>query len=177
VRNRGTIGGSIAHGDSASDLPAVLLAAEGTVVTSNGSGGREIPATEFFVDFLTTALEDGEVVTHIRFPELGEWGFAYEKFTRRAEDWAMVGVCALVKKDFSDVRVALTNMAGTPIRATRLESQLRGTSAEMIPEAAQAAAADTDPPSDLNATAEYKKHLARVLTRRALEKAAGAAAS
>jgi carbon-monoxide dehydrogenase medium subunit len=175
VRNRGTIGGSLAHGDSASDLPAVLLAAEGSVVTASGyGGGREIPATELFVDFLTTALEDGEVITHVRFPELGEWGFAYEKFTRRAEDWAMVGVCALVKKDFSDVRVALTNMGPTPIRATRVESQLRGAGPDQIAEAAQAADDGTDPPSDLNASAEYKRHLARVLTRRALERAAAA---
>jgi carbon-monoxide dehydrogenase medium subunit len=173
VRNRGTIGGSIAHGDAASDLPAVLLAAEGSVVTADGNGGREIPATEFFVDFLTTALKDDEVITHIRFPELGDWGFAYEKFTRRAEDWAMVGVCAMVKKDFSDVRVALTNMGGTPVRATRVESQLRGANAEMIPQAAEAADDGTEPPSDLNATADYKRHLARVLTRRALTTASG----
>jgi carbon-monoxide dehydrogenase medium subunit len=174
VRNRGTIGGSLAHGDSASDLPAVLVAAEGTVVARGPNGEREIAASDLFQDFLTTALADDEVVTEVRLPATDGWGFAYEKFTRRAEDWAMVGVCAMVKSDFSDVRVALTNMAGTPIRARAVEDALRGQSRGAIPQAAEQAAEGTDPPSDLNATAEYKRHLARVLTRRALEKAAGA---
>jgi carbon-monoxide dehydrogenase medium subunit len=174
VRNRGTIGGSLAHGDSASDLPAVLLAAEGSVVARGPSGEREIAAADLFQDFLTTALADDEVVTEVRLPAMDGWGFAYEKFTRRAEDWAMVGVCAMVKPDFSDVRVALTNMAGTPVRATRVESQLRGAGRDQIAGAAEAADDGTDPPSDLNATADFKRHLARVLTRRALEKAAAA---
>jgi len=174
VRNRGTIGGSLAHGDAASDLPAVLLAAEGSVVARGPNGEREIAAADLFVDFLTTALADDEVITEVRLPAMDGWGFAYEKFTRRAEDWAMVGVCAMVKSDFSDVRVALTNMGGTPIRATRVDSELRGAGRDQIAEAAQAADDGTDPPSDLNATAEYKRHLAKVLTRRALEKAAAA---
>jgi carbon-monoxide dehydrogenase medium subunit len=174
VRNRGTIGGSLAHGDSASDLPAVLLAAEGSVVARGPGGEREIAAGQLFEDFLTTALADDEVVTEVRFPAMDGWGFAYEKFTRRAEDWAMVGVCAMVKSDFSDVRVALTNMAGTPIRATAVEAALRGQGRDAIAGAAEQADQGTDPPSDLNATADYKRHLARVLTRRALEKAAAA---
>jgi carbon-monoxide dehydrogenase medium subunit len=174
VRNRGTIGGSLAHGDSASDLPAVLVAAEGSVVARGPGGEREIAAADLFQDFLTTALADDEVITEVRLPAMDGWGFAYEKFTRRAEDWAMVGVCAMVKPDFSDVRVALTNMGGTPVRATRVESQLRGAGRDQIAGAAEAADDGTDPPSDLNATADYKRHLARVLTRRALEKAAAA---
>ena len=174
VRNRGTIGGSLAHGDAASDLPAVLLAAEGRVMVQGPNGEREIAAADLFQDFLTTSIADDEVITAVKLPEMSDWGFAYEKFTRRAEDWAMVGVCAMVRPDFSDVRVALTNMAGTPIRATRVESELRGAGREQIAEAAQAAADGTDPPSDLNATADYKRHLAKVLTRRALEKAAAA---
>jgi carbon-monoxide dehydrogenase medium subunit len=173
VRNRGTIGGSLAHGDSASDLPAVLVAAEGSVVARGPNGEREIAAGDLFVDFLTTALADDEVITEVRLPAMEGWGFAYEKFTRRAEDWAMVGVCAMVKSDFSDVRVAFTNMGGTPIRAGAVESALRGQGREAIPAAAEHAAEGTEPPSDLNATADYKRHLARVLTRRALEKAAG----
>jgi carbon-monoxide dehydrogenase medium subunit len=173
VRNRGTIGGSLAHGDSASDLPAVLVAAEGSVVARGPNGEREIAARDLFVDFLTTALADDEVITEVRLPAMDGWGYAYEKFTRRAEDWAMVGVCAMVKSDFSDVRVAFTNMGATPIRADAVESALRGQGREAIAVAAEHAAEGTDPPGDLNATADYKRHLARVLTRRALEKAAG----
>jgi len=172
VRNRGTIGGSIAHGDAASDLPAVLLAAEGSVLVRGPNGDREIAAGEFFVDFLETALSPVEMVTDVRLPGMAGWGVAYEKFTRRAEDWAMVGVCAMVKPDFSDVRVALTNMGPTPIRARGVEEALRGQGREAIPEAAERADEGTDPPGDLNATSDYKRHLARVLTKRALEKAA-----
>ncbi len=174
VRNRGTIGGSLAHGDSASDMPAVLLAAEGSVVARGPNGEREIAATEFFQDFFETALADDEMITEVRLPAMDGWKFAYEKFTRRAEDWAMVGVCAMVRGDFEDVRVAFTNMGGTPIRASAVEEALRGQGRGAIEQAAQAAAEGTDPPGDLNATADYKRHLARVLTRRALEKAAAA---
>jgi carbon-monoxide dehydrogenase medium subunit len=171
VRNRGTIGGSLAHGDAASDMPAVLLAAEGSVVARGPNGEREIPASDLFVDFLTTSLAGDEVITEVRLPAMDGWRFAYEKFTRRAEDWAMVGVCAMVRGDFEDVRIAFTNMATTPLRATAAEDALRGQGSAAIGQAADAAAEGSDPPSDLNATADYKRHLARVLTRRALEKA------
>jgi aerobic carbon-monoxide dehydrogenase medium subunit len=178
VRNRGTIGGSLAHGDSASDLPTVLLATEGEV-TARGTGGqRTIAAADLFQDFLTTSLAHDEVITEVRLPALDGYGFGYEKFSRRAEDWAMVGVCALVKKagdgSCEDVRIGLTNMGSTPLRATAAEQALRGQplSAESIAAAAEQAAEGTDPPADLNASADYKRHLARVLTRRALEKAA-----
>jgi aerobic carbon-monoxide dehydrogenase medium subunit len=177
VRNRGTIGGSLAHGDSASDMPAVLLASEGSVVARGPNGEREIAAADLFQGFLTTALADDEIVTEVRLPTLPGYGFAYDKFTRRAEDWAMVGVCALVKKtdgQVEDVRVAFTNMASTPVRATGVESALRGQSTDAIAQAAEQAAEGTDPPGDLNATPDYKRHLARVLTRRALESAAAA---
>lgn len=178
VRNRGTIGGSLAHGDSASDLPTVLLATEGAVVARGPGGQREIAAADLFVDYLTTALEPTEIVTHVRLPALEDYGHAYEKFTRRAEDWAMVGVCALVKKagdgSCEDVRVAFTNMGATPLRARAVEDALRGgpLDADAIAGAAEHAAEGTDPPGDLNATPEYKQHLARVLTRRALTRAA-----
>jgi carbon-monoxide dehydrogenase medium subunit len=180
VRNRGTIGGSLAHGDPASDLPTILVAVEGSVTVRNGAGTREIAAGDLFLDYMTTAIGDGELITEVRVPALEGWGHAYEKFTRRAEDWAMVGVCALVRKgadgSCEDVRVAFTNMASTPIRATAVEQALRGRplTADAIAGAAEQAAEGTDPPGDLNATPEYKRHLARVLTRRALERAAGA---
>ena len=178
VRNRGTIGGSIAHGDSAGDLPTVFLAAEGSVVARGSGGEREIQAHDMFQDYLTTALQPDEVITAVRLPSLDGFGWGYEKFARRAEDWAMVGVCALVKSSggtCEDVRVALTHMATTPIRATAVEEALRGQllSAESLAGAAEQAAEGTDPPGDLNATPEYKRHLARVLTRRALMAAAG----
>ena len=178
VRNRGTIGGSLAHGDPASDLPAVLLALEGELSAQGPNGLRSIAAADMFQDYLTTALAADEVVTEVRVPSGDGWGFGYEKFTRRAEDWAMVGVCALVKKagdgSCEDVRIGLTHMASTPLRATASEEALRGggLDAESIASAAEQAAEGTEPPADLNATADYKRHLARVLTKRALKTAA-----
>ncbi|MBA3420707.1 MAG: xanthine dehydrogenase family protein subunit M [Thermoleophilaceae bacterium] len=182
VRHRGTIGGSLAHGDPASDLPAVLLACEGSVGVEGSDGTREIPAAELFQDYLTTAVGEGEVMTEVRLPALTDYGFGYRKFTRRAEDWAMVGVCALVKADngtCEDARVGLTHMSSVPLRATAVEEALRGSAldADSIARAAEAAAEGTGPPGDLNATPEYKRHLARVLTRRALEEAAGLTAA
>jgi carbon-monoxide dehydrogenase medium subunit len=179
VRNRGTIGGSIAHGDAAGDLPTVFLAAEGNVTAQGPNGERQIEATDMFKGFLTTEVGPDEVVTSVHIPALEGYGWGYEKFTRRAEDWAMVGVCALVKSNggtCEDVRVGLTHMGITPIRATAVEEALKGQSlsAESIANAADQAAEGTNPPGDLNASPEYKKHLARVLTRRALTSAAGA---
>ncbi|MEA2227416.1 MAG: aerobic carbon-monoxide dehydrogenase medium subunit [Solirubrobacteraceae bacterium] len=180
VRNRGTIGGSVAHGDPASDLPTVLVATEGTVtITGQGGGTREVQASEMFQDYLTTAVGEGEILTEIRLPSLDGWGYGYEKFNRRSEDWAMVGVVALVKKaadgSCEDVRIGLTHMGSTPLRATAVEEALRGQGldAQGIAAAAEQAAEGTDPPGDLNATPDYKRHLARVLTRRALEQAVG----
>jgi aerobic carbon-monoxide dehydrogenase medium subunit len=180
VRNRGTIGGSLAHGDPASDMPTVLLACEGSVTVTGSSGTREVAAADLFQDYLTTAVGDDEVLTEVRVPDFDGWGSTYLKFTRRAEDWAMVAVCAMVKKapdgSCEDVRVALTNMASTPIRATATESLLRGSGLEqgVIIRASEVAADGTEPPGDLNASPDYKRHLARVLTRRALEEAAAA---
>jgi aerobic carbon-monoxide dehydrogenase medium subunit len=177
VRNRGTIGGSLAHGDPASDLPTVFLACEGSL-TIAGAGGatREVAAADMFEDYLTTAVGEGEIVTEIRLPSFDDWGSSYLKFTRRAEDWAMVAVLAMVKKagdgSIEDVRIALTNMGSTPLRATAAEDALRGKGSDAIAAAAEQAAEGTDPPGDLNATPDYKRHLARVLTRRALEEAA-----
>ena len=177
VRNRGTIGGSLAHGDPASDLPTVLLALEGSV-TARGSGGeRTIAAADLFQDYLTTSLAHDEVITDVQLPALEGYGFGYQKFTRRAEDWAMVGVCALVSRapdgTCDDVRIGLTHMGATPLRATAAEEALRGSdlSDGAIAGAAEHAADGTDPPGDLNATPDYKRHLAQVLTRRAVAEA------
>jgi aerobic carbon-monoxide dehydrogenase medium subunit len=177
VRNRGTIGGSLAHGDPASDMPAVLLALDGEVSARGPNGDRTIAAADLFQDYLTTSLAHDEVVTEVRLPALEGYGFGYQKFTRRAEDWAMVGVCALVSRgpdgSCDDVRIGLTNMGATPLRATAAENALRGGQLDdaSIAAAAEQAAEGTDPPGDLNATPDYKRHLARVLTRRALEEA------
>jgi aerobic carbon-monoxide dehydrogenase medium subunit len=174
VRHRGTIGGSIAHGDPASDLLAILLATEGSVVVLGASGEREIAAADFFQDYLTTAVGDGEVLTEVRFPALDGYGWGYHKFNRRQEDWAMVAVSALVRRgaggECQDVRIGLTHMGSTPLRATAAEAALRGQPliAEAIAAAVERAADGTEPPADLNASADYKRHLARVLCRRAL---------
>jgi carbon-monoxide dehydrogenase medium subunit len=179
VRNRGTVGGSLAHGDPASDLPAVLVACEGELTVRGTGGERTIAASDLFQDYLTTSLAQDEVITEVRLPALEGYGVGYQKFTRRAEDWAMVGVAALVRKgadgSCEDVRIGLTNMGPTPVRASVVENALRGggLDAESVAAAAEQAAEGTDPPGDLNATPEYKRHLARVLTRRALEEAAG----
>jgi len=181
VRNRGTLGGSLAHGDTAADMPAVLLAYQGEVTAQGPSGSRTIAASELFQDYLTTALAPDEVLTEVRLPSMDGYGFGYQKFNRRREDWAMVGVCALVKKApdglCEDVRIGLTHMGSTPLRASAAEDALRGQrlDSESIARAAEQAAEGTEPPGDLNATPEYKRHLARVLSRRALEEAAGRA--
>jgi carbon-monoxide dehydrogenase medium subunit len=180
VRNRGTIGGSLAHGDPASDLPAVMLITEASVTLQGSEGTRSVAARDLFQNYLETAVGAGEVLTEVNVPALEGWGFGYEKFNRRSEDWAMVGVSAVVKAadgTCEDVRVGLTNMGSVPLRAGAVEEALRGQplSAESITRAAEQAAEGTDPPADLNASAEYKRHLARVLTRRALEQAAGLA--
>ena len=179
VRNRGTIGGSLAHGDPASDLPAVMLVTDGEVTAQGTGGQRTIAAADLFQDYLTTSLAHDEVLTEVRLPILEGYGYGYQKFNRRAEDWAMVGVCALVKKaddgTCQDVRIGLTHMGTTPLRATVAEDALRGQAldADSIARAAEHAAEGTHPPGDLNATPDYKRHLARTLTGRALREAAG----
>jgi aerobic carbon-monoxide dehydrogenase medium subunit len=177
VRHRGTIGGSLAHGDPASDLPAALLAAEASVTLRGPSGERSLPAAELFVDYLTTNVSADEVLTEVVMPSLDGWGFSYQKFNRRAEDWAMVAVPVLVKANggvCEDVRIGLTNMGSKPLRATAAEEALRGQplDAARIEQAASMVDQGTDPPGDLNATAEYKRHLSRVLARRGLMEAA-----
>jgi aerobic carbon-monoxide dehydrogenase medium subunit len=165
VRHRGTIGGSIAHSDAASDLPATTLALGATYVAQGPNGTREIAATDFFHGFLTTALQPDEMLTEIRVPKMGGAGWSFQKFNRRAQDWAIVGVAAWRSSNGSGV--GLVNMGATPILATSVSSALaQGAS---VADAAQLAAAEADPQSDLNASPEYRVHLAKVLVRRALE--------
>jgi carbon-monoxide dehydrogenase medium subunit len=179
VRHRGTIGGSLAHADPAGDLPAVILALDATMIAAGPAGSREIPAGEFFVDYLTTALEPGEILTGIRVPKLGtDWGYRYEKFHRTAQAWAIVGVAALVRRSdghVAEARVGLTNMGSVPIRAAAVETAAAGAlaSSGALREAAAGAAEGTQPPADLHGAPDYRRHLARVLTGRALEAAAG----
>jgi len=169
VRHRGTIGGSIAHGDPASDLPAVVLALGGALVVQGPGGERSIAAGDFFRGFLETALAPDEVLTEIRVPKTGGAGWSFQKFNRRAQDWAIVGVAA-ARLD-GGTGVALVNMGSTPVRAGAVEQAVAGGASPA--EAAAHAADGLDPPADLNASPEFRRHLATVLVRRALEECAG----
>ncbi|MGO9198254.1 MAG: FAD binding domain-containing protein [Acidimicrobiales bacterium] len=167
VRHRGTIGGSIAHGDPASDLPAACLALDASFVVAGPQGERKIPASEFFRGFLETDLAADEVLIEIVFPRVAGAGWSFQKFNRRAQDWAIVGVAALAN---GSTRIGLVNMGSMPLRAAGTELALeQGAS---VAEAALHASDGLDPPSDLNATPEYRRHLAAVLVGRALEEAA-----
>lgn len=174
VRHRGTIGGSLAHGDPASDLPAVMLALGAELVVRSADGERVVPAAEFFSGvFETAATAPGTMLVEIRVPKLGDaTGWSYLKFRRRAQDWATVGAAAVVQRDNGSVTgatIALTNMAGTPVRALAAEAALVGGSS--VADAAALAADGLTPSSDTAASGEFRAHLARVLTRRALEEA------
>jgi carbon-monoxide dehydrogenase medium subunit len=179
VRHRGTLGGALAHGDPAGDLPAVILALDAVMIARGPGGEREIPAADFFVDYLTTSLEPDEILTAIRIPKLGPgWGYRYEKFHRTAQSWATVGVAALVRRSngsVAEARIGLTNMGTTPIRATAVEQAASGAEASRDALRAAAGHADegTNPPGDLHGAPDYRRHLARVLTGRALAVAAG----
>lgn len=167
VRHRGTIGGSIAHADPASDLPATTLALGATYVVQGPSGTREIAASDFYLGFLESALNADEMLTEIRVPKMTGAGWSFQKFNRRAQDWAIVGVAAWRQNGSSGV--ALVNMGSTPILASSVSSAL--SSGASIAEAAELAVAEAEPQADLNASVEYRTHLAKVLVRRALEEA------
>jgi aerobic carbon-monoxide dehydrogenase medium subunit len=175
VRHRGTIGGSLAHGDPASDLPTILVALDAEIAARGPEGERTFAAGDFFRSLFETALGPQDVMTEIRVPKLGTWkGWSYLKFSRRAQDWATVGVAAVVRREngtIEDVAVALTNMGSTPLRARAVEQALAGAKGDSAATAAEHAADDTSPPSDTNASADFRRHLACVLTRRALEEA------
>ncbi|MFM2070122.1 MAG: hypothetical protein RLZZ623_385 [Actinomycetota bacterium] len=165
VRHRGTIGGSIAHSDPASDLPATTLALGATYIAQGPNGTREIAASDFYQGFLETALNADEMLTEIRVPKMNGAGWSFQKFNRRAQDWAIVGVAAWRGNGASGV--GLVNMGSTPILASAVSAALlQGAS---VADAAEAAAEESDPQSDLNASPEYRVHLAKVLVRRALE--------
>ena len=175
VQHRGTIGGALAHGDPAGDMPSVISVLEGEIVVKGPDGERTIAALDFFQDYLMTALEDQEVVTEVRVPKLGpNTGWAYKKFSRRSQDWAIVGVAAVVDKSngsINSARIGLTSMGSTPIRARAVEEALSGASPDDVARAADAADEGTEPGSDDAASAEFRRHLARVWTRRAVEEA------
>jgi aerobic carbon-monoxide dehydrogenase medium subunit len=164
IRHRGTLGGSLAHADPASDLPAAVLALGGTVVLRGPRGERRVPLTGFYTGVFASVKEPDELLVEVRVPRTGAAGWAYEKFTRRANDWAIVAVAVV------DGRVGLVNMGPTPLRASATEAALAGGAS--IEEAAALADEGTDPPADLAGTKEYRRHLARLLTRRALTTAA-----
>ena len=176
VRHRGTFGGSVAHADPAGDLPAVALALDAEMVVAGPGGRRTVPAREFFQDYLQTAVGPDEVLVEIRVPSHEGWGHRYEKFQRVAQAWAIVGVAATVRREngsIAEAKIGLTNMGSTPLRASASEQAVAGASIDGIAAAAEHAAEGTSPSSDLNGAADYRQHLARVLTGRALAAAAG----
>jgi len=167
VRHRGTIGGSLAHADPAADLPATTLALGATYVAQGPNGTREIAAADFYQGFLESALAPDELLTEIRIPKMGGAGWSFQKFNRRAQDWAIVGVAAWRRN--GDSGVGLVNMGSTPVLASAVSAAL--SSGASAADAAEQAAADADPSADLNASVEFRVHLAKVLVRRALEEA------
>lgn len=177
VRHRGTLGGSLAHADPAGDLPAAVVALDATIVVAGPSGQRSIPARDFFTDVFTTSLAPDEVLVEVRVPRQPGWTARYEKFHRTAQAWAVVGVAAAVRREngaIAEARVALTNVGPTPVRASAVEEALVGAGDQAAVKAAAARAGEgTAPPSDLNGSAEYRRHLAGVLTARAVVSAAG----
>jgi carbon-monoxide dehydrogenase medium subunit len=178
VRNRGTLGGAVAHADPAGDMPAVVTALGGTIVARGPNGERIIPAGEFFQDVFTSALSPEEIVTEVRIPATESAGQNYQKFRRRSIDWAIVGAAVSVNRSnrsIGDASVVLTNVGPTPMRAAAVEQALAGqpASADAVRQAAEQASEGLDPSAELYASRDYKLHLARVITRRALEAALG----
>ncbi|QYJ04047.1 xanthine dehydrogenase family protein subunit M [Nocardioides panacisoli] len=180
VRHRGTFGGALAHADPAGDLGAPALALGASFVIAGPNGTRTVPASEFFVDLFESAVGEDEILTQVHLPKHTGWGARYEKFVRVVHQWPIVAVAATVRTDgdtIAEARVGLTNMGSTPLRATAVEEALAGQPAteDAVAAAAAHAAEGTQPPSDLNGDADYRRHLATVLTRRAVLAAAGVA--
>jgi carbon-monoxide dehydrogenase medium subunit len=175
VQHRGTLGGTLAHGDPAGDMPSVMCALEGALVIEGPDGERTVDALDFFKDYLLTDLEEQEVIKEVRVPKLGSnTGWSYKKFSRRSQDWAVVGVAAVVEKSnggIGSARIGLTSMGSTPMRASTTEEALSGASTDQVAEAAESADEGTSPGSDDAASEEFRRHLARVWTRRAVEEA------
>ena len=180
IRHRGTFGGSLAHADPAADLPAVAVALDASFVIAGPDGRRTVSAADFFQGVFSTALGEDELLVEVRVPKYTGWGAHYEKFNRVAQAWSIVSVAAAVRLDgdsIAEARVALGNMGSTPVRATAVEQALVGgpATADAVREAAARAADGTSPVTDLNGDADYRRHLATVLTRRAVLAAAGTA--
>jgi len=178
VRHRGTFGGALVHADPAGDLLAPALALGAQMVIQGGAGSRTVDASDFFQDLFTTAVGEDELLTEVRVPKHTGWGAQYEKFTRVAQQWSIVAVAATVRVEggtIAEARVALTNMGSTPVRATAVEQALVGSAPtqEAVRAAAASAAEGTQPPSDTNGDADYRRHLATVLTARAVLAATG----
>jgi carbon-monoxide dehydrogenase medium subunit len=178
VRHRGTLGGALVHADPASDLPAPVLALDAEMVVAGAGGERTVAARDFFQDLFTTAVGEDELLTRIRVPKHTGWGGHYEKFNRIAQAWSIIGVAATVRSDngsIAEAKVALTNMGSTALRASAVESALEGQPAteDAVRAAAASAAEGTSPPTDANGDGDYRRHLATVLTRRAVLAAAG----
>ena len=178
VRHRGTFGGSLVHADPAGDLPACALALDAEFEIAGSGGRRTVPASEFFVDLFTTAVGEDEILTSVRVPKTTGWGADYQKFTRVKQQWSIVGVAAAIRVDggsIAEARIGLTNMGSTPIRASAVEQALAGCALDEVAIAAATASAGegTNPPSDTNGDAAYRRHLAGVLTARAVSTAGG----
>lgn len=176
IRHRGTIGGALVHADPAGDVGAPVLALEADLVIVGPSGERTVPATEFFRDLFETAVGDGELLTQVRIRKHTGWASHYEKFVRVSHQWSIVAVAVALEVEGGTIRqarVGLTNMGSTPLRARGVEEALRGRTAADLGDACSGAADGTNPPSDLNGDADYRRHLANVLTRRAVTTALG----
>ena len=177
IRHRGTLGGALAHADPAGDQPGTALALDASFTIAGPSGRRTVGASEFFVDYFTTAVGADEVLVSVSFPKYTGWGAHYEKLNRTAQAWAIVGAAATVRMDggaIAEARIGLTNMGPSPVRARSVEAALVGASSvEAITAAAQSAADGTSPNADIHADEEFRMHLARVLTARAVARAAG----
>ena len=179
IRHRGTMGGAMAHADPAGDQPPVALAMGASFTIAGPGGRRTVAASDFFVDYFTTAVGPDEILVSVSFPKHTGWGAHYEKLNRTAQAWAIVGAAATVRMDggrIAEARIGLTNMGAGPVKASSVEQALVGASSLAdIAAAAEQAAQGTSPTSDIHADAEYREHLARVLTKRAVAKAAGLA--
>ncbi len=178
IRHRGTLGGALVHADPAGDCGAPVLALDAELVIAGQGGERTVPVAEFFQDLFETSVGEDELLTHIRIPKYDGWGTHYEKFVRVAHQWPIVAVAAAVRSEggtISEARIGLVNMGSTPLRATATEQALVGqpATADGVREACEHAADGTNPPSDLNGDADYRRHLAKVLVRRAVLTAAG----
>lgn len=177
IRHRGTLGGSLAHADPRADQPPVALALDAEFTIAGPGGRRTVPASEFFIGPFETAVGEDELLVSVAFPKMEGWGSHYEKFNRTAQAWSIVGVAAAVRMDggkIAEARIGLTNVGGTPVRAAAVEAALVGAASMADIEAAADKASDgLEPFSDEDADADFRKHLARVLTKRAVAKAAG----